>query len=95
MTTEELCKENENARLLLDGNLMFDGNPNAMIKGLKFHAHASFDFHETRKVCNLKRVNESLPMMLVTILIILVTNFKSSSMMIHHDDVTNITVTKP
>ena len=50
VTTEELCKENEDARLLLDGNLMFDGNPNAMIKGLKFHAHASFDFHGTRKV---------------------------------------------
>ena len=50
VTREELCKENEDARLLLDGNLMFDGNPSAMIKGLKFHAHASFDFHESRKV---------------------------------------------
>ena len=50
VSTEELCKENEDARLLLDGNLLFDGNPNAMIKGLKFHAHASFDFHESRKV---------------------------------------------
>ena len=49
MTTEELCNKYEDMRLLLDGN------PNAMIKGLKFHAHASFDFHGTRKVCKLKK----------------------------------------
>lgn len=50
MTPEELCIINEDMRLLLEGNLMFDGNPGAMIKQLTFHAHGSFDFIETRKV---------------------------------------------
>ena len=50
MTPEELCNKNEDWRLLLEGNLMFDGNPGAIIKQLTFHAHGSFDFFEARKV---------------------------------------------
>ena len=50
MTPDELCMKNEDLRLLLEGNLMFDENPGAMIKQLTFHAHGSFDFFETRKV---------------------------------------------
>ena len=57
---QEICMNNDDLRLLLDGNLLFDGNPNAMIKQLTFHAHGSFDFFETRKVT--ESLNQFLPL---------------------------------